>query len=365
MGIAETLASLPENPKMKVLSDRSANIDNVLEDILHDWQYDLFARKPAPAYKATGEFKGTDLDMATFMSALADRQAVINLPEYVGRREKTYKSNEWVVSPENRHGQIIGLNANSDVFSFSVKILDYNVMDLNAGKLGVPRNYMLADLNGKLYGGFDRIEFVPDADVNDFLYSKSMVSYTNAVIFKHFVHPNAWSSFYGHHYDLAKAGIARGTEEAKYYRKTAKKLIKEGIMLKKKTNGVHKIPPEVVTIPGQKETVESLLVELDFPMHEEYPEVERSSEGLEYTLKRANMLSYKTVPRLKFSARAAELAFRNTGKNGENMPGFPVPEWQRKIKLPGRGRHVYWNMLDYENGIRKRFRVRTITESVR
>ena len=77
--IAETLKKLQFNPIMESIVDKSVNVGPAVKLVKEFWSYDLMTRKPGPAYR-DGVFVGTDLDLACFLSALAERNAVINIP---------------------------------------------------------------------------------------------------------------------------------------------------------------------------------------------------------------------------------------------------------------------------------------------
>jgi hypothetical protein len=174
--IAATLKDAAAGDAMQRILNRSAPIQDVIDTLIDHWGYDLYTRKPGPAYYADGAFNATDLDLACFLSALVDRKAVINLPKYEAKRAKTIREGERVLSASNRHGQVQGLTANKEVFSFSVRILDQNVIQAGTedtpDTVGAFRNFMLVDIDGEWHDGWKTIEFMPSAKENDFLNEK-------------------------------------------------------------------------------------------------------------------------------------------------------------------------------------------------
>ena len=110
--IAQTLKNLKFDPCMNQIANKSSNLEDNIEHVKSFWSYDLYSRKPGPAYDKDGIFKGTDLDLACFLYELVDRKAVINIPVYKGFRQKKFKSGQTLISKENRHGEIITLNSN-------------------------------------------------------------------------------------------------------------------------------------------------------------------------------------------------------------------------------------------------------------
>jgi len=379
MEIANTLQELSYDSTIEEIMDRESDIDEVVEEVLEDWGCDLYERKPASAYNGKGEFKGTDLDLATFMQALAARNAVINLPTYESRRTGSSNGNEWLVSPENRHGKIVGLGANKDVFSFSVRVYDQNIVDKESGETGAYRNFLLTDLDGTPYNGWDGIQFVATEDEEDFLQGNE-ITVENVVALKNFVHPNAWRAFYGTPYLKAKALEQRLTDEAKHYRAVAKSLELTGIELDEgEGNGYSGTSVETISqgngdqprsssTPQQEGTkiqVEAFNAEVDMPeLYGNYPEVSHDPEGLAYAKDRARELTYSVIPRIRFATRAVELAFYKHGNDGENNPGWEVPEWEEGHKTSSRAR-IEWNKLDFGNGFGLRYRTKIKTETVR
>jgi len=173
--------------------------------ILETWRYNLAERKPGIAYVDENGQPITDLDLACAISALAERRAAINLPTYERRRPKQVREGEIVVSDKNRHGRIIGLSSNQDVFSFSVLVEDANVMTKDT--VGLPRNFMLQDIDGYWHEGWHEIQFLPDELENEKL--GPLAGTDGKVRFDNFIHPMRWTSFYGRPYLLAKIAITR------------------------------------------------------------------------------------------------------------------------------------------------------------
>lgn len=372
--VAETLANILENEVVSVALDRSQPIDKVVEEVKKSWSADIWERNPAPAYKEVIEgvqfYKGTDFDLFTAINALAERGAVINIPDYEGIAPKTVREDQRVISSRNRHGQVMGIVANKNTHSFSIKIKDYNVIQTNPDgteTVGAPRNFALVDYSGELHPGWKRIE-VRSTPEEDCFYKSKDLEMGNTVIFENFVHPNLAFAFYGSRYIATKALAERIEDEAKHYRKVASELREEGITL----GGRYKPKPRSFTEEWNTEKidVENLEAKLVLPEFEgEYPLLGMNEKGkiteyrkmpysakgkqnvLRYSEKRAKELSYKIGPQITASVRAVELAFYKNGfESGirapgyEKQPGWNIPEWERGYKI-GNGR-TEWNALD-------------------
>lgn len=245
--IENSLKNILENPIMKVILDRSSNIESVFEKVNSWWRYDLLSRKPGPAY-IDENFVGTDLDLSCFLYELSNRNSVINIPTYKSMRPTRFKEGQILVSKDNRHGQILGLIANKDVFSFSIRIKDMNIINTNT--VGEYRNFLITDFDGNFYEGWRSLQFIPTAKENKFIFENELLTNNNSIIFTNFVHPNRWSSLFGQYYFITKALINRLKEESSYYNREVKAMLEEGIHYppKEDTPGW----PESTKIPGKK-----------------------------------------------------------------------------------------------------------------
>jgi len=130
--VAATLKEIQGSEIYARIMDPMDPLDDLIEKMKGWWKLDLFGRRPTAALvDERGELlKPTDLDLASFLAALASRNAVIKLPTYKIRRPRQLRDDEWVTSAENRHGKLCGLTSNKEVFSFSVLMIDANVVRL-------------------------------------------------------------------------------------------------------------------------------------------------------------------------------------------------------------------------------------------
>lgn len=369
--VAQSLLATASGEIVDQLLDRSAKVSSVLiEGVLDQWGYDLFSRKPAPAILENGVLQPTDLDLACFLSALADRHAVIALPRYTARRPKTVKEGEWVTSSQNRHGKVLGLTANKDVFSFSIRIQDENVVTQGTGddgegeKTGAPRNFMLTDLSGVWYGGWDRIEFLPSRKENAFLENRELWT-GNTVVFRHFVHPNRWQSFYGQHYVLLKILIDRMEGECTHLRSW----MMAHRELAPPVTGERVERPAVERAAGKPIKVETLEAWVDAPFHGEWPALPEDQVVYTDVAERVRLWTYTLLPRLRFAARTVELAFYNAGGASKGFPAWiQGARWEYGWKV--KGTRTAWNRFVIcqrkvgEQGIALLYRLHEKTERV-
>ena len=224
--IAASLKNLLDSELVLDILDRKSNIEPAADIVKSFWDYDLFSRKPSPAYNEYGIFKGTDLDLACFLYSLSGRGAVINIPWYKAATQKKKRKDQVVTSSRNRHGELLSVLGNQLFFKFNIKVIDQNV--IGANKVGDYRTFTLTDYDGKWYPGWEKIEFVPSLNENKFITENKLWS-GNRIVFKNFVHPNRWTSFFGQYYIISKLMIERLAEEAKYLNKEIKEMILEGI----------------------------------------------------------------------------------------------------------------------------------------
>lgn len=199
--VAKSLIHVFNDIQMAKLLERGIDITNTVKEIADWWGYDLFLRKPGPVYSELGLYKGTDLDLCTFLYELSERGAVINLPTYKSSGKTAIKEGQVLTSKENRHGKIVGLSANKDFFKFSIRIIDANVMTTNS--VGDFRNFLLTDFDGSWYPGWKRIDFVATAKENEFIMKHGLLT-GNTIYFNTFVNPNRWRTLYSSHFVSSK-----------------------------------------------------------------------------------------------------------------------------------------------------------------
>lgn len=367
--IASTLMNVLDNAHMQVILDRSKPIQPVVDDMLKFWSYDLYTRNPGAAYTDDGVFVGTDLDLICFMSALAERGAVINIPKYEGRRQKTAAEGEVIVSKDNRHGKILSVIANKEIFSFSIRINDANVITTDS--VGNFRNFMLVDVDGTWYDGWRCIEFVPTAKENDFLTNNSLWS-GSSVVFKNFVHPNRWISFYGQYYFITKALLDRLEKEGKHIDECIGQI---------KARGVKLPPGDAVEWPKKTNIgdvksimVKTLEAEIDYPdIYGNWCDVtdgllpdfkgKNDVDLLRAMYARKKEITFSLIPKLRVAARATEYAFFKYGDEGKKMPAWiENAKWEPGFVVKGKRKE--WNRLVFVKGIALRYRVWEKSEQV-
>lgn len=348
--IAQTLKSMATSSSMQMICDRTKEVDYLAEELLDHWSYDLYTRSPRPALLENGMFKPTDLDLACFLMELVKRKAVIVIPKYTSRRPKTVTEGERIVSKDNRHGHVLGLSANKEVFSFSIRIQDANVIKQTqclGDQVGAPRNFMLVDLDGTWYPGWKCIEFMPSAKENDFLHDKRLWT-GNEVVFKNFIHPNRWVSFFGQYYFVTKALIQRLEEENTFLRVKIKEALDNGVSFPSTGHGASPEHPQSERASGEPIKVTAFEAEVDVPMIGSYnssaitdPAALAKAEAL------VKSRQYGLLPQLRFAVRATELAYSNhiTGTHFEfAFPGWiKGAEWERSYKQAGKRKE--WNRL--------------------
>jgi len=306
----------------------------------------MYTRKPGPAL-VDGIFEGTDLDLACFLTALSERGAVLNLPNYKSMRPSTIREGERISSKENRHGKILGVISNKDVFSFSLRIMDMNVM--TSETVGEPRTFSLTTPDGNWYDGWDRIEWDPSAKENEFLTENELWT-GSGIVFKHFAHPNRWISLYGQHYFITKALINRLTEQAADNFKQIKKMLAEGIEYPAiGEKGAPKVYGKSTKEKGKSVKFESLEVEIDLPQNEtKFLQIDSTQENLIKLTDERKYWNNTVIPTIRFATRLTEYVFYTNGMKkdgGEKMPAWLSggTTWERDFKLPRK--QIQWDRL--------------------
>lgn len=330
--ISDKYRSILENETMKIIMDRAEPIEPVIESVMASWNYDLFTRRPGPAY-IDDEFIGTDLDMATFLFALHDRHAVINITKYKSMRAGATRADEELTSKENRHGELVGLTSNKDTFVFSVKIKDLNVRGENT--VGAFRNFALTQFDGTWYPGWDKIEFDPTRKENRFITENELWS-GHTIYFKNFVHPNRWISVFGEPYFITKALIDRLRDESQVLYQTIKGMKAAGIVDREEKEPIEYVPSDKDT---KKVEAPAFHLEIDIPENDtRYKSYDYTEDTLIECKHKRNYYTYSVIPKLQFITRGIELAHFKY----PNM--FPM--WLKNVKWePYMVKRTAWERL--------------------
>ncbi len=349
------------------IMDRSQTIDKeIVGALINQGIMSYSGRNPQPALDKDGNFRTTDLDLLSFLSPLAVRGAVIEIPKYRNRRKIIKKEGERKIGT-NQFGPITSLVSNKDVFSFSVKIHDKTIVvkDGETGKesMGEFRNYMIVDCDGHLYDGWNQITWDPNAEENAFLSEKNLWT-GNSIFFEYFVHPNRWQSVYGAPHLLKKMLISRLNDEAKFYRSEMKRLNEAGFELpegeKKKFRKI------IASGESKKIQVETMEMKLMIPEFlGNYENVETSQKGLVEAYRRQKLLTYTFKPALQFVVRANEAAFLKFGfrSNGQEK----IAHWMKNCKWKSwrkTTRSAIYNKLVLSSSVALLYRKKTKTEHI-
>lgn len=340
--VAATLKNLVLSDEMKNICDLSKPVDELTETILEHWTYDIDGRKPGPAVLENGQLKPTDLDLLSFMGTLASRRAVITLPVYEGMRPRTKREGEVVTSEANRHGKIMGLTANKETFSFSVRIIDQNVIQYATApgqedQTGAFRNFALVGIDGEWHDGWKEIQFRPDAKENDFI-QKFQLAIGGRIPFQHFVHPNRWGSVYGQYYLLTKCLIARLEDDADWLRDEIKRLLALGVKYPSTGEGSKREWPKSKTEEGQSVKVKAFEAEVDMPdFFGKRVDAVPTTEELVRITDRERDIRYTILPQLRFAVRGSELAFFKAGCKDKGFPSWiRGAKWEVDYQKPGK-----------------------------
>ncbi len=351
---------------LHALADRTRPIDPLVHQLLQDSAYDLYARRPGPALLDNGVLRPTDLDLACFLSALADRGAVINLPTYERRRAKTTREGEHVVSAANRHGKILSLSANKEALSFSVKIEDANV--ITSESVGAPRNFMVVDVEGGWYDGWKTIEFMPSRKENAFLTDNALWT-GRRVVFENFVHPNRWAAIFGRPYLALKLALARLEAEAQHLFAEQKRLVGMGVRRDRvplEDDADAESRPKSETGSSKPIQVQAFETEVDGPAPSAaFPALEPTWEALAGAYQRRKFLVYTLCPKIRFTTRATELAFVKNGGPERHPPAWSPANavgWKRGVVFPGK--RTAWTQAYVGTGLALRTRLYMKTERV-
>jgi len=335
--ISQSLMTLLINPMVLDALDRNVDIEPVARKATLFWTYDLEKRKPNPAYDEYGVFKGTDLDLACFLYELANRGAVIRIPYYKAGTRKTIREDQKRISAEAR-GEIVSVIGNQNFFKFSVKIIDQNVV--GPDKVGYYRTYSLTDHIGQWYDGWREIQFVPTLNENKFITENKLWT-GNKIIFSNFIHPNRWTSFFGHYYVISKIILERLTEDIKHFNSEMKMMRDEGISFPDGEGPVQGPEQEYGKTKSVKfESFQAKIFIPEMDLKGEYPKIDHNQENLVNIYRKVKRLKH-LKSRLMFMVRATEYAHYI---NPDRMPAWiKNVSWEDGFKEPGK--RIVWQRL--------------------
>lgn len=343
--------------------DRTQSVDALVERMRSHWSTNLFSRRPASNAPDEAGLPAEDFDLACLLLALSERGAVVSLPVYASRRPSTTREGETVISPENRHGKILALVSNQKVFSFSVQLEDANVIvgNVDGESVGAARNFMVVDVNGDFHSGFGGILFNPTKEEIRLLQGMGIWDGSGAT-FRHFAHPNRWTSLYGRPYRLTKLLIARLAEEATFGRTEVKRLASHG---EPRTSSGDFSSPSL----GEHRVVQAIgfdaVVDPPTASHGVFVSYPDSQDGWKAAKERVRIIGL-WLPALRFAARITEYAFhRFAAFDPEHIL---CPWWIRSMSwqsgfVPKRAQHS-WHRLPMQDGSAIRWRAFEVTEEV-
>ena len=347
--------------------DRNQLIDDefvnaIVAQSVMSWE----GRNPRPALNEDGDFQCTDLDLLSFLTPIAARGAVIEIPRYRNRRKVAVKHNERKIGT-NQFGPINGLTSNQEVLSFSVRIFDSTIVKTDPitgrEKIGDHRNYMIVDCDGHWYFGWDKIVWNPSAEENKFL-NENRLWIGNTVYFTNYVHPNRWQSVFGAQHLLKKMLTNRINDEAVFYKAEVKRLEAMNIRFPPSKKEEYVPPPyEGNTVPIQVGTIEMIL---DIPEFSgTYAPVPNTQTGLITAYRRQKYLTYTMRPQVQFGVRANEAAYFLWGLTSEAKIASWMEgrSWKSGWKEGPRSR-TEWNQMVLSPDMALRFRIKTVTQQV-
>lgn len=348
--LPQTLLNIYKNPLMKKIMDKNENLEDTIFNVKKFWSFDMYSRMPSHTLE-NNKVVGTNLDLACVLYTLAERCAIISIPEYKSLRPKTLGESKVNGA---RTGKIISLSSNKDLFSFSVKIFDEIVEDY--------RNFCITDPNGDLY--LSSFKWEPTDEENKYL-TENEIYFTDQNYFKYFIHPNRWTSFYGQNYFITKALIERITDECKNWFTQIKRMQKNGIEYPQTDKESAKSWPKKIKENGKSVKFESLEVEVDFPMFNEYKIYEDTQANLIILTSLRKYNTYTLLPILRFATRCSELAFHKYSDN--QLPSWigGGTKWENGFKLPQK--RIKWDRLkivqpavgEFSIAIRKRIKTKS------
>lgn len=365
----ESLLNIMDNPIVKAICNYTESIDSYVTQYCDKWRADLTKRTPSPIYNEIlgqyPEYKGTDIDLLGFLMGMKSR--LMNVPNYLRRTPTVLRSNEWRFTGIP-HGKVLWLVSSQEAQSFSVKILDLDIMEVfpdpeRPGKtierVGKPRNFMVVGYDGMMYNGCKLIQFNANDEEREKLKRYGIPYEESERIFRgkpfeftHTVFPSLQKIFYSTHYIIPKLMDERYKVEADLYRQRAEDLRKKNIRLprgevrpkpkyekppkekKEKVminNFVSKVSSPLLNYPKDHHILPIISMERNgkTKRYQQWPTNERDLQGiLRYSYRRAKKLTWGFGAELRAIPRIVDLSMFLYGFKGERVLGNEIlPDW--------------------------------------
>lgn len=321
------------------LTDRTTDPTEVVQRVLASFAADAVGRN------ADVDDEGeTAMDFTSFMMVLLLSDAVINLPTYKRRRVATVNPDEIVVSAQNRHGRVLGLTSNQNVWSMGVNIMDANVM--TASTVGASRTFLFQDLTGEWYDEWSGIDFRTDN-----FPEKLRTAFTaNEIKFTEMVSRNRGAGLYSRRFMLAKAAITRLQDRDRFLKAEAKRLAPpvDPTAPKAPWSGSHKVGT------GEKVKVWAFNCFVDVTLTGDYA----PAESLDAVQQERHRLR-QNIQTLRFCTRATEFGFwkdhvgTTIGHEDAALLGWITSGDPTALKVPA------WAQGQWSTGVKETPKART------
>lgn len=325
--MAQTILAVIElrDPLVQQIVDRRVPVTGeMVDEAIHRGLFGWTHRTPKPAYK-DGKLPRTDFDLLSLLVALAERRALIKLPNYVPIRPKTKTIGERRVG--DRFGHIVELVPNSGAFSFSVRIVDHGIATSDGRgreRSSAPHTYALVGLDGSVRQEV-RIEFKPDHEETAFFQRLGVLPRNvNALQHDSAVHFSRRQSLSGAPYLIMKLFLDRIEDEMRHCDTEIVRLKRAGFR-----SGGSSARSRIVG-PTTSIKVETMIATLEHPdfvgSYQAYP---TDQAGLQAVVARLQALR-QFANRLRFVTRADELAYHLYGYEDRyvNHQWLPDLAWE-------------------------------------
>lgn len=320
--------------EMRNILDLSVDINNTIDIIIKKWEYDMMS----------SDKLGYSPDMVSFLHSLLNRNAIIVIPKYKATTSSQNLNEKINIIPENRHGRLVGIQGNSKTFSFTIKIIDMNV--INNDKLGEIRCFRLTDPEGNWYKGIDKLQIF---NPNENKLTENKI-YNSDIKFDYFIDPKRFTQFYNKKYFITKSLINRLKLESSHYYNQIKKMLDGGIKYPHEKDSTWNL----IKQKGEKKLIKLFISEVFHPNYiNEFPTFVSNQNNLVSLTEKRNKFIYSIIPRLQFVTRAIEYIFFHTDQDSipeDIKKELGNVEW-KNIKI----KRTEWKELNLgEVGIRKR-----------
>ncbi len=234
------------DPVANRIRDRSSPItQDLIDDVMGLLQIGYAGRRPRTLTDTQGRSRPTDMDIASFLVQLLEKQTILELPGYANALPQVDSTNERHLS-ERRYGTLLALSSHRQHLSFGITINDMSIIRRSTDEvdsIGAPRTFLIVSHTGEWHKGWKGLSWVFRKNETDFRDRYDLLSDTTHTGYQYFVHPNRRQSIFSRAHLLLKLLWQRLDDEMHHFHNPKTMSGNEKDFVSHQRSGQHAIVP--------------------------------------------------------------------------------------------------------------------------